>query len=160
MPVTLSQLERVFYQFTKGIDKKFEKIDARFEEMDARFDAIDLRFKKIDMRFDAMDLRFREIDAKFKKVDARFEDIDNRFKVMGGWFQAAQSIHALYTDKAITASEERLTKKMDNILSVIDGFLKRTEENKQEIGFLGHQHDDLAKYCTEKIAYPAYGRKL
>ena len=104
--------------------------------------------------------KFEQIDKRFEQIDERFKGVDTRFKEMGGWFQAAQSIHAMYTDRAIGEFEIRLNKKFDNIMSIIDAFLKRTEDNKQEITFLGRQHDDLAKYCTEKIAYPTYGRKM
>lgn len=149
-PVTLNQLKQVlrqsFTDFEKKINKKFEQIDKRFEQIDKRFEQVDKEFEQIYRRFE--------------QIDERFKQVDTRFKEMGGWFQAAQSIHALYTDRAIQGLEERLSKKHDNMMSLLDKFLKRVEGNEREIIFFGNQHDDLAKYCHEKIAYPEYGRKL
>ena len=86
-------------------------------------------------QFDLIDGRFKQIDKRFGDIDKRFGDVDKRFKEIGGWFQAAQSIHAIYTDRAIGEFEVRLNKKFDNMMSIIDAFLKRTEDNKQEITF-------------------------
>lgn len=107
-----------------------------------------------------MDIGFKQVDERFKRVDEQFKQVDTRFKEMGGWFHAAQSIHALYTDRAIQGLEERMSKKHNDMMSLLDKFLKRTDVNEREITFLGKQHDNLAKYCHEKIAYPEYGRKL
>lgn len=111
-------------------------------------------------QFKQIDERFEQIDKRFEQIDERFKQVDTRFKEIGGWFQAAQSIHALYTDRSIQGLEERMAKRHDNMMSLLDKFLKRVEGNEREIVFLGNQHDNLAKYCHEKIAYPEYGRKL
>lgn len=109
---------------------------------------------------EALSIFSKKLDERFEQIDERFIDVDTRFKEIGGCFQAAQSIHAMYTDRAIRELENRLSKKFDIMMSRIDTFLNRAETNERETTFLGRQHDDLAKYCTEKISYPPYGRKL
>lgn len=95
---------------------------------------------------------------KLTKHDKRFEQIDKNFLVINGKLAAFVSINTLNIDRAINALEERLNKRFDKIMTTMDAFIKRSETNEREIMFLGKQHDDLAKYCTQKIAYPPYGR--
>lgn len=77
----------------------------------------------------------------FTKIDVRFDLIDKRFLT-------------------VNVRIDNVEKKLTRLESHIDDFLKRTEDNERETLFLGKQHDDLAKYCTAKIAYPTYGRNL
>ena len=61
-------------------------------------------------------------------------------------------------EKTVHSLEETFKDSFTKMYSHIDAFMKRAESNEHEILFLGRQHDDLAKYCTQKIAYPVYGR--
>ena len=91
-------------------------------------------FKPIVQQFKIIDRRFEAIDRRFEAIDHRFDAIDKRFDAMDS--------------------------KFDFLHSAIDAFMKRTEDNELEIKLLGRQHDNLAKYCAQKIGYPTYGRNL
>lgn len=90
-------------------------------------------------------LTFTQLQQALKtvlgKIEVRFDLIDKRF---------------LAANIRIDNVEHRLGR----LDSHIDDFLKRAEDNDREILFLGKQHDDLAKFCTQKIGYPTYGRNL
>lgn len=135
-PVTLSilnsTLDKAFKRFGRGLDKRFDQIDRKFDL----------------------------IDRKFELMADQFAQIDKRFAVVEGKLAAYVGINTMNIDRAINALEERQNKKFDVIISRMDAFLNRTEVNEREITFLGKQHDNLAKYCHEKIAYPEYGRML
>lgn len=93
-----------------------------------------------------------------KQIDKRFAGVDKKLATLDGKITASMALNAINIDRAINALEERQNKKFDAILARMDAFIKRTEVNEREITFLGSQHDNLAKYCHEKIAYPEYGR--
>lgn len=80
----------------------------------------------------------RNMNDRFNQVDRRFIEIDIKFM----------------------SKFDEMGRRFDRLESHIDSFLKRTENNEHEILFFGRQHDDLAKFCTEKIGYPVYGRNL
>lgn len=145
-PVTLKQLNQALKPILgkfKGMDNKFEAIDGRFKQINKRFEAIDGRFKQIDKRFEAIDKRFEAIDRRFDAIDKRFILQDARIEAL---------------EKAVHNLEETVKDSFTKMYNHIDAFMKRAESNEHEILFLGRQHDDLAKYCTEKIGYPTYGR--
>lgn len=138
-PVTLAQLKQVI----APIYKRFEQIDRRFEQIDQRFN---------------------QIDEKFQQIDEQFSQINDQFISLNGKLSAFVGI----TNMNIRDAEERLEQKFMNkfeekfspIMDAVDVFMKRSRDSDREIVLLGKQHDDLAKYCIEKIAYPTYGRNL
>ncbi|MEK9132237.1 MAG: hypothetical protein AAB606_00815, partial [Patescibacteria group bacterium] len=101
-----------------------------------------------------------EVDKQFAEIDSKFIQIDRNFAVVNGKLAAYVGVNTMNIDRAVNALEERQNKKFDAILAKMDAFINRTEVNEREITFLGHQHDNLAKYCHEKIEYPEYGRAL
>lgn len=101
----------------------------------------------------SLNKKFAHIDGKFAQIDERFAIVDNKFKGLA-------DLNAMNIDRAIAMLELKLDKRHNDMMNRIDAFLKRSEANEREILFLGRQHDDLAKYCHGKIAYPEYGRKL
>ncbi len=89
-----------------------------------------------------------KLDGRIGKLEARMEskfaEIDRRF--------LSVNIRIDSVERSITGMHKEMREQFNVINSHIDAFMKRTEENKQ--------HDDLAKYCGVKIAYPTYGRNL
>lgn len=100
----------------------------------------------------------KKLDKRFMQINKKFKQIDCRFDIVNAKLAAFIGINTMNIDRAINALEERQNKQFNKIFTKIDEFLKRTEENEEEILLLGKQHDNLAKYCTEKIGYPVYGR--
>ncbi|MBI2638221.1 hypothetical protein HYW83_01385 [Candidatus Peregrinibacteria bacterium] len=98
------------------------------------------------------DKRFEQIDRRFDVVETRLEMNDRRFIGLNARVEALE--------KAVHNLDEKFDDYFTKMYSHIDTFMKRTETNALEITLLGKQHDDLAKYCTEKIGYPVYGRNL
>lgn len=143
-PVTVSNLKTILRQSFADFEKRYDK-------------KVGKRFTQTDKRFAQMDKRFAQMD---RTLEIAFRQIDNNFAAINGKLAALVGITSHNIDRAVSASEERLNKKLDQMIATMNTFIKRTEENEREIGFLGKQHDDLAKYCTAKIEYPEYGRKL
>lgn len=85
----------------------------------------------------------QELKQAFVTTDRRFVLQDARLDAL---------------EKAVRDLDESFKDNFSRMYSHIDAFMKRTESNEREILFIGKQHDDLAKYCTAKISYPAYGR--
>lgn len=134
-PVTLKQLNQVLKQALKQT-VTFKQLKQALKPIEDKFAPIDRKFESIDRKFESIDRRFESIDRKFALQDARLDALE----------------------KAVRNLEETVKESFTRMYSHIDAFMKRAESNEHEILFLGRQHDDLAKYCTEKIAYPVYGR--
>lgn len=109
-------------------------------------------FAKINKRFDDHDKRFDAVEKKLVDHDTRFDIIDKRF--------LAVNIRVDSCERAIAVLEKEMREQFNTFHSAIDAFMKRGEANEREILFLGRQYDDLAKFCTQKIGYPTYGRNL
>lgn len=83
-------------------------------------------------------------------INQALKPIEHRFMLHDARLEALE--------KAVHNLDETFKDNFTKMYSHIDAFMKRTESNETEILFLGRQHDNLAKYCTEKIGYPIYGR--
>ncbi|MBI4994477.1 hypothetical protein HZC21_02425 [Candidatus Peregrinibacteria bacterium] len=138
-PVTLKQLK----QALKPILGKFPRIDNRFETIDKRFENVEHRMDSLEHRMDSLEHRMDSLEHRMDSLEHRMDSLEHRMDSL---------------EKAIHNLEEMFKDNFTKMYSHIDAFMKRTESNEHEIVFLGRQHDDLAKYCTEKIAYPIYGR--
>lgn len=106
----------------------FAQFNKHAVKTDRRFDEMDRRFDILETRFEMSERRFIVLNAKVEKLTERIDNFDKKF-------------------------QDFITKMYD----LADASLRRAEENAREILFLGRQHDDLANYCTKKIAYPPYG---
>lgn len=161
-------LKHGFQSQNKKTDEIFFKIGKRLEKMDKEFEKIADQFLKIDKHFDELAAQytqeFARIDDNFLEINKGFKKTDENFAALNGKLDGKLAAYFGVTnsniDKVKNDLEEVLHKEILQLNKSMDAFLKRTEKNEQEITFLGRQHDDLAKYCTEKIQYPTYGRKL
>lgn len=105
--------------------------------------------------------QFKKAITQIDKIMNRLEKcMDERFAILNGKFSAMVGINTMNIDRAVNGLEDRLDKKLQRIFDVLDGVVNGIDKSDREIVLLGKQHDDLAKYCTGKIAYPTYGRNF
>lgn len=101
----------------------------------------------------------KPVFGKFKQIDKRFEKADTDLSLLDRRITST-NIRIDAVERALGSLEHTMKDQFNALFNHIDAFMKRIEVNEREILFLGKQHDDLAKYCTAKIAYPTYGRNL
>ena len=117
---------------TKYITEKY--LDKRFEEQTkAILEAVDFSLQKylknIDTRFDDVDAKFENIDTRFDIVNTRFNNIDTRL------------------DKL----EAELKSDINNVQTLIDGYVKAQEDFKQEFVIMKEEIRQIKAVFKQKL---------
>lgn len=99
----------------------------------------------------------KPIHVHLEQFDKKIDDAKKEMREM---VKGSVDMNRINSERIMHEFRQEYHRKHNEMQNNIDAFIKRTEENEREILFLGHQHDDLAKYCHKKIGYPEYGRKL
>ncbi len=116
-------------KYLKNIDTRFDDVDAKFENIDTRFDDVDAKFENIDTRFDDVDAKFENIDTRFDIVNTRFNNIDTRL------------------DKL----EAELKSDINNVQTLIDGYVKAQEDFKQEFVIMKEEIRQIKAVFKQKL---------
>jgi predicted nuclease with TOPRIM domain len=90
----------------------------------------------IDGRFNKVDDRFNKMDNRFDKMDGRFDRIDNRFDRM---------------DTRIDELETELKADINNVQTLIDGYVKAQEDFKQEFVIMKEEMRIMKMIFKEKL---------
>ncbi len=131
---------------TKYITEKY--LDKRFEEQTkAILEAVDFSLQKylknIDTRFDDVDAKFENIDTRFDDVDAKFENIDTRFDIVNTRFNNI--------DTRLDKLEAELKSDINNVQTLIDGYVKAQEDFKQEFVIMKEEIRQIKAVFKQKL---------
>lgn len=148
-PVTVSQLKKILKPAFADIDRRFDIMETRFEMSDRRYIGLNVRTESLEKSVSNLEKSVGNLEKSVDNLEKSVQNLDEKTE---------RRDDAL--SRAIVGLEKNMETQFNKVFNHIDAFMKRTEANERETLFLGKQHDDLAKYCTEKIAYPTYGRNL
>ena len=101
-------------------------IDGRFNKVDNRLDGIDNRLDGIDNRLDGIDNR---LDTLETRVNIRFNNVDARFDEL----------------------ETELKSDINNVQTLIDGYVKAQEDFKQEFVIMKEEVRMMKQIFKEKL---------
>jgi archaellum component FlaC len=94
--------------------------------IDGRFNGVDTRFDKMDERLDKVDER---IDTLATRVDIRFNNVDARFDEL----------------------ETELKSDINNVQTLIDGYVKAQEDFKQEFVIMKEEIRQIKQVFKQKL---------
>ena len=87
------------------------------------------------------------IDGRFNKVDDRFDKIDERFDT----FETQVSIRFNKVDDRFDKLETELKTDINNVQTLIDGYVKAQEDFKQEFVIMKEEIRQIKKVFKQKL---------
>jgi hypothetical protein len=85
----------------------------------------------------------KKTDAKFEKIDARFKKIDDQFKIVNDRFNKV--------DARFDKLETELKSDINNVQTLIDGYVKAQEDFKQEFVIMKEEVRMMKLIFKEKL---------